>query len=98
MDDKASLFSSHYLVRNEKTQDNIKAKVYFSNITWLGKYLVDFDLRLDHRVARVARARCFFISGITVRSLAPFTWNKSKKETVCLVVIVVKSSLISEKR
>ena len=93
MDDKPSLFSSHYLVRNEKTQDNIKAKVYFSNITRLGKYLVDFDLRLDHRVARV---RCFFVSGITLRSLAPFTWDKSKKETVCLVVIVVKSSLISE--
>ena len=93
MDDKPSLFSSHYLVRNEKTQDNIKAKVYFSNITRLGKYLVDFDLRLDHRVAR---ARCFFVSGITLRSLAPFTWNKSKKETVCLVVIVEKSSLISE--
>ena len=49
MNDKPSLFSSHYLGRNEKTQDNIKAKVYFSNITRLGKYLVDFGLRLDHR-------------------------------------------------
>ena len=43
------LFGSHYLGRNEKTQDNIKAKGYFSNITRLGKYLVKFDLGLGHR-------------------------------------------------
>ena len=48
MDDKPSLFNSHYLGRNEKTQDNIKAKDYFSDITRLGKYLVNFDLRLEH--------------------------------------------------
>ena len=49
MDGKPSLFGSPYLGRNKKAQDNIRAKYYFSNITRLGKYLVDFDLRLDHR-------------------------------------------------
>ena len=30
---------------------------------------------------------CLSTAGITLRSLALFTWNKSKGETVCLVVI-----------
>ena len=47
------LISSRYLGRNERAQDNIKAKDYFSKITRL--CLVDFDLRLEHRVTR-ARA------------------------------------------
>ena len=52
-----------------KAHDNIKAKYYFSNITRLG-YLVDFDLRMGHRVAV---ARCLFVAGITLRLLATFT-------------------------
>ena len=44
---------------------------------------MDFDFRLDHGVAA---ARCHFVAGITLRSLAPFTWNKSKGETFSLVV------------
>ena len=35
MDDKPSLFSSRYLSRNGKVQDNIKTKDYFANITRL---------------------------------------------------------------
>lgn len=86
MDDKPNLFSSRYLGRSGKAQDNIKAKDYFSisrscdNILW----------------TRVARTRCLFLMGITLRLLAPFTWNKSKNETVCLVIKVVKSSFINE--
>ena len=34
--------------------------------------------------SEVARTRCLFVSGMTLHSLAPFTWNKSKKETVWL--------------
>ena len=49
MDDKPSLFSSHYSVRNGIAPITPKQRNYFSNITWLGKFLVDFDLRLDHR-------------------------------------------------
>ena len=46
--------------------------------------IMNFDLRLDHRVAV---AWCLFVAGITLRSLAPvITWNKSKRETVCLVI------------
>ena len=33
-----------------------------------------------------AVARCLFVAGVKLRSLAPFTWNKSKGETVSLVV------------
>ena len=50
------------------------------------------DLRLDHRVTT---AQCLLVVGITLRSLAPLTWNKSKKR-LCLVVKVEKSSPINE--
>ena len=89
INDKPSLFNSRYLGRNGKAQDNIKAKDYFSKITRLGYYLADFDLKLDHRVTR---ARCLFVVGTTLRSLAPYTWNKSKKVTV----FGCKSSLTNE--
>ena len=48
---KPSLLSSRHLGRKGKAQDSIKAKDRSSNITRLGSYLVDFDLRLHHRVA-----------------------------------------------
>ena len=40
-------------------------------------------------------AQCLFVAGITLHSLAPFTWNESKKR-LWLVVKVVKSSLTIE--
>ena len=86
MDDKPSLFSSHYLGRNGKAEDNIKAKDYFWNITRLGYYLVDFDRRLDYRVAK---ARCLFDHFRLGNNIA-FT------RSVDMAVKVVKSSLISE--
>ena len=51
--------------------------------------MVDFDTRQDHLVAI---ARCLSVMEITLRTMALFTWNKSKGETVCLVVN--KSTLV----
>ena len=59
----------------------------WENILW--------TLILDSGPSEVVRFRCLFFSRTTLPSLAPFTWIKSKKETDCLVVVVMKGSLSS---
>ena len=46
--------------------------------------------RLDHGVTK---ARCLFVAGITLHSLAPFTWNKSKKR-LWLVKLIKMVNLV----